>query len=56
MDKELVQLLEQLCDLPDDDLIKMVNQDSSDYRAEAIALARIVMRRRGYSLAKKAEE
>ena len=53
MDKELVQLLEQLCDLPDDNLIKMVNQDSAKYRPETIAFAKIVMKRRGYSLSKK---
>lgn len=53
MDKELVQLLEQLCDQPDKDLIKMVNEDSAGYRSEAIGLARIVLKRRGYSLVKK---
>ena len=53
MDKELVQLLEKLCDLPDDVLIKMVNQDSAKYHSEAIALAKIVMKRRGYNLSRK---
>ena len=53
MDKELVQLLEKLCDMPDDELIKMVNHDSADYRSDALGLARIVMKRRGYSLNKK---
>ena len=53
MDKELVQLLEKLCDLPDEDLIKMVNHDSADYRSEVLALARIVIKRRGYNLSKK---
>ena len=53
MDKELVQLLEKLCNLPDDDLIKMVNRDSTNYRSEALALARIVMKRRGYNLSRK---
>jgi uncharacterized protein YbaR (Trm112 family) len=53
MDKELVQLLEKLCDLPDVDLIKMVNRDTADYRSEALALARIVMKRRGYNLSRK---
>ncbi len=52
MDKELVQLLENLCDLTDDDLIRMVNSDSAKYRPEVIALARVVMKRRGYALSK----
>ena len=50
MDKELVQLLEKLCNLPDADLIKIVNRDSTNYRSEALALARIVMKRRGYNI------
>ena len=52
MDKELVELLEQLCDQPDENLIRMVNEGSSGYRSEAIELARIVMKRRGYSVSK----
>jgi RNase P subunit RPR2 len=53
MDIELIQLLEKLCGLPDDDLIKMVNLDFADYNSEALGLARIVMKRRGYALSKK---
>ena len=53
MDKELVQLLENLCNLPDADLIKMVNHDSTNHRSEMLALARIVMKRRGYNLSRK---
>jgi uncharacterized protein YbaR (Trm112 family) len=53
MDRELIQLLEQLCGLPDADLIKMVNVDFAGYRSEALGLARIVMKRRGYALNKK---
>lgn len=53
MDRELIQLVENLCGLPDDDLIKMINLNSANYRSEAISLARIVMKRRGYALNKK---
>jgi len=53
MDKELIQLLERLSDLPDDDLIRIINHDSADYRPEVIALARVLMVRRGYSVTKK---
>jgi hypothetical protein len=46
MDKELTKLLERLCDLHDDDLIKIVNHNRGDYRSEVIAFARIILVRR----------
>ena len=53
MDKELVKLLEQISSLPDDDLKRMIYQDSKSYRSEAIAFAKVVMAKRGYTSTKK---
>jgi hypothetical protein len=53
MDKELIQLLEKVSGLPDDDLIRMVNVDFSNYRPEALSLARAVMSKRGFTVDKK---
>ena len=55
MDKELIKLLERLSDLPDDDLINIVNHNTGEYRPEVIVLARIVLVRRGFSVNKRAK-
>jgi hypothetical protein len=52
MDKELVKLLEKLCDLPDNDLIHIVNFKPADYRPEVITFARVIMARRGFTVNK----
>jgi hypothetical protein len=53
MDTELTKLLERLCDLHDDDLIKIVNHNRGDYRSEVIVFARVILVRRGFSVNKK---
>ena len=53
MDKELIQLVEKLSSLSDDDLIRMINNDHDSYRSEALTIAKLVMKRRGFSFSRK---
>ena len=53
MDKELIELVEKLSSLSDDELIRAINNDYASYRSEALTIARLVMKRRGYSFSRK---